>query len=199
MAEHGIRHYSLEIFGVGCAIHETIMFYPEIGNALGAIPHFEKAFGVVMGIVFLFTLGLWLFFGLIRAWRYLFPAPLIADVQNAGTLPTVTSGVPAIKGGSFSIESKTQAMNASIQIAEFQKGTALRVQDIKVTYENYAGRLELLKRCLQHNEEAKGLRYSPMPAEEMTPREIRDARESLVRDERAFKQALDEMSNFIGD
>jgi len=63
------RHYALEVFGVGCGIHEALVFYPDLKQILDYIPHFDRIFGAAMALLFVVTAILWLMAGIVNLWR----------------------------------------------------------------------------------------------------------------------------------
>jgi hypothetical protein len=178
MADHGIRHYSLEIFGIGCALHETRIFYPDIGSMLDALPYFERMFGIAMAWLFVATVLLWFGFGIIAIWRYFHPMPESATVSVS--VPKAAIPVPALEN-----VSKTDALILSTEVRQFQDDISDRMGDIRHTFENYLGRIHELQMCLEHNEQETQSRFQ-IQAGRMSPRLIRDVRDKTRAEEKTY-------------
>jgi hypothetical protein len=85
------RHYSLEIFGFFCGIHEALMFYPDAKLLLDSIPKFESIFSITMGFLFVVTVLLWVGAWVGMAWGYFRTAQPPSVVPPISSIPPPNS------------------------------------------------------------------------------------------------------------
>ncbi|SRR5258708_7182439 len=174
-----IHHWTLEIFGIGCGIHEVEAIYPDMRQILSHIPGFELSFAIAMKILFALTVLSWLFVGVLRVWRHFFPLP-VSQVPS--------SLKPHI--------SKPVGMNSSPQLAQFFQDVRMRVYDVEAAAERYLNQVDVLRRLQEHDEREAEQRYLTKP-ERVTPAQFRQEHENVEREEKWSSDALTDLQTFL--
>lgn len=173
-----IRDYALEVFGVGCAIHESQVFYPDLKEILDNVPYFERAFGVIMALLFVLTVLLWLIAGL----AYLIRKRPIQVSTDAPTQPATT-------------QSSFAAVNSFAAADKLKTDSELRKQDLDGAYENFLGNFEGLRLLYQDDENLAKMNQSILAG--FSPADYREARRVTEIAASRLREALDEFRKYL--
>jgi hypothetical protein len=182
VSDKRIRHYTLEILGIGCGIHEVRILYPELEQVLSYIPHFQYMYQTIMVLLFVGTVIVWFGYGVSRLWSQLVPGTGLR-ISPESTPPLTTR--------------KSRTLTGRADLAGYSHGVVARIGDVQLHGNNLVGALNELSDTLMNDEQQRRITHIPLEPEVASPAELAQLHEAIEHAEASLYVCVAEFQTFL--